>query len=551
MHLTTSVLSLLAASAAITEARSLPGFPLPVSKNVAKQHSNVVQLDFNVKRTSEVLNPRHKRLRQRLAKRKSDTVDVQLQNMFTYYNVECAMGTPPQQFNILIDTGSSDLWLIGKGNQYCASTPDEVASGEYINCSISGTFDSSASSTFHKNSSDFFIQYGDNSVAEGDWATDTFTISGVTIENMSFGVGSTTNSSTGIVGVGYASNEASESIQNDPYSYQNLPLKLAEQGAINVPAYSLWLNDINSNSGSILFGGVDHAKYTGTLSTVPILVPSGGFSGSAASGAATSSSSPTAFLVALDGVQLNTQGSSSVQIFGSSSNSDNALYALLDSGTSLTYFPEDVAQEILTTHLDAQYDSDLGFYVQSCNQNGNLTYSFSGATITVPFSELFIPITNNENEPLVEKGVPICAIGILPFSDDFALLGDTFLRNAYVVYDLQNNEIALAQSNLNATDSDIEAIVSTIPSAKNAPLYSSTIISSIASGKITDAPHSSPIVEGSSIPSFTFGGSNTATATSTTKKSGASTVSAPGAPFVVSVITLSILFSTGFLCIFA
>jgi hypothetical protein len=38
------------------------------------------------------------------------------------------------------------------------------------------------------------------------------------------------------------------------------------------------------------------------------------------------------------------------------------------------------------------------------------------------------------------------------------LLGDTFLRSAYVVYDLDNNEIAMAQANLNSTDTNVQEL---------------------------------------------------------------------------------------------
>jgi hypothetical protein len=38
------------------------------------------------------------------------------------------------------------------------------------------------------------------------------------------------------------------------------------------------------------------------------------------------------------------------------------------------------------------------------------------------------------------------------------VLGDTFLRSAYVVYDLENNEISIAQTNFNATTENIQEI---------------------------------------------------------------------------------------------
>ena len=38
------------------------------------------------------------------------------------------------------------------------------------------------------------------------------------------------------------------------------------------------------------------------------------------------------------------------------------------------------------------------------------------------------------------------------------MLGDTFLRSAYVVYDLDNNQISIAPTNFNATSSNIREI---------------------------------------------------------------------------------------------
>jgi hypothetical protein len=50
--------------------------------------------------------------------------------------------------------------------------------------------------------------------------------------------------------------------------------------------------------------------------------------------------------------------------------------------------------------------------------------------------------------------------GISDAGDSTAVLGDTFLRSAYVVYDIANNEISLAQTDFNATSSNIKEIAS-------------------------------------------------------------------------------------------
>lgn len=388
-----------------------------------------------------------------LLQKRDKTLSVPLDNYYTYYNVEIELGTPPQKFNLLIDTGSSDLWVIGSTNRYCARTSAQLSSNNYFNCTQSGVFTVSDSSTYTRNNSNFFIKYGDGTVAEGDWGMDTLSIQGEKIANMSFGLGLTTNSTMGVLGIGYTNNEATMSLQK-PYSYANLPVRLAQSGAINTPAFSLWLNDINSSEGNILFGGVDHAKYSGSLVSVPVLKSS------------PSATKPTSFTIAFSSLKI-TSGGNSEEILS------NTIEALLDSGTSLSYFPANIASDLLDA-FDASYNSQLGYYIQSCNIEGSLDYDFNGAKITVPFSSLLMPVKTRRGPARFNNGDPVCAIGILPTNYKFALLGDTFLRNAYVVYDLQNDQIALAQAVPNTTDSNIEAIVSTIPSATPASKYSAT-----------------------------------------------------------------------------
>jgi hypothetical protein len=59
--------------------------------------------------------------------------------------------------------------------------------------------------------------------------------------------------------------------------------------------------------------------------------------------------------------------------------------------------------------------------------------------------------------------------GISAAGDSTSVLGDTFLRSAYVVYDLSNNQISLAQTDFNSTTSSVKDIASGaggVPGAK-------------------------------------------------------------------------------------
>lgn len=241
--------------------------------------------------------------------------------------------------------------------------------------------------------------------------------------------------------------------------YPNLPAKLVDDGTINTNAYSLWLNDLDASTGSILFGGVDTDKFKGTLQKLPIIQERGQYA---------------EFIIALTGMGQNGQENS---IF-----TNDSVAVLLDSGSSLMYLPDNVAQSLYQAY-GAQYDSSQGAAFVDCNlgnQKGSLDFSFSGVTISVDMSELVITAG-------FQRGRPICILGVSPAGDSLSVLGDTFLRSAYVVYDLSNNQIGLAQTNFNVSASNIKEITtgsSGIPSATLVPNAVSTAAVNRGGGRV-------------------------------------------------------------------
>lgn len=69
----------------------------------------------------------------------------------TYYGT-IKIGTPPQNFNVVFDTGSADLWIM---SQHCSSYA----------CSGHPRFNPQLSSSYQKNGTEFAIQYGSGQVA--------------------------------------------------------------------------------------------------------------------------------------------------------------------------------------------------------------------------------------------------------------------------------------------------------------------------------------------------------------------------------------------------
>lgn len=251
----------------------------------------------------------------------------------------------------------------------------------------------------------------------------------------------------GVLGIGYPANEVSV-LRYGKEPYPNLPKALVREGWIRSNAYSLWLNDLEASTGSILFGGVDTEKYYGPLHTLPVQKMHGEY---------------RHFVVALTGLAFSSDSEQH-------SYASNTLPAavLLDSGSTLTYLPNPIVNSIYRD-LRVIYDPNSGNAFVPCSladAGFNITYTFSAPTITVGISELVLNFGDSE----FRDGTPACLFGIVPASNTIPILGDTFLRSAYVVFDLESNEISLANTNFNSMKSNILEIGSgpdSVPTATN------------------------------------------------------------------------------------
>lgn len=399
-----------------------------------------------------------------LARRSLKPPESPIYNKQLYYAININIGTPPQPIELLIDTGSSDLWVMGENNPYCTSSG--INNSKYnatneFDCVQFGIFNPNTSSTFDYINDDFYIQYGDSTFASGIFGNDTVTLSnGISISDVGMSVAFLSNSSN-VLGIGYTGLEFSCSKYSSGNEYPNFPVRLYESGYTNTIAYSLYLDGFSSPEGTILFGGVDHAKYVGGLWTIPLVNTN-----------TNHSIRPYQFIVGCDSVTLESGACS--ESLSSEILSETPFYGLLDSGTTVTLLPDSMIQK-LNSRLELVYDSVLQMYLFPCSEIGKfkddyLLYNFSTVPIRVNIAEVFLPIVNNGINYTVE-GVMMCQLGVQGAGDQLAVLGDTFLRSAYVVYDLENYEVSLGQA-IYTNKSDIEAIKSSVPGAKPASRYS-------------------------------------------------------------------------------
>lgn len=172
--------------------------------------------------------------------RRQNSITAGISNEQIFYQINVTIGTPPQDFGLQLDTGSSDIWVPLAGSSAC---PDSES------CLL-GAFnaDDSTSLKTLPDAPPFEISYVDNSKISGEYFTDTLVIGSTSIKRMQMGAAEESPSRDfGIMGIGFKSGESV--VQDDPEAaYPNIINQLKNQGFIKTLAYSLWLNDLGNIS---------------------------------------------------------------------------------------------------------------------------------------------------------------------------------------------------------------------------------------------------------------------------------------------------------------
>ncbi|UNI18694.1 hypothetical protein JDV02_004949 [Purpureocillium takamizusanense] len=336
--------------------------------------------------------------------RRQNDVGLKAQKTGFFYSIDIQIGTPPQAVSVNFDTGSSELWV----NPVCSKSTDPKF------CESFGRFNGSQTYTdLHRNGT---INYG-TGFAKLEYGYDNIQIGSAKISQQMFGVATDSKFAvTGILGAG-------PSLNGWDSSYPLVIDSLAKQGFTNSRAFSLDIRSIESNRGSVVFGGIDTKKFSGHLEKRPII------------SARESPDGQTRYWIYLDGITISKADGSTVKVF----DKPNGQPVLLDSGYTVSALPKTIFDEILKSFPEATpppSGSDL--YQIPCSvgeSKGHVNFKFGETLINVPYND-FIWHQTEQN---------LCVLGVT-VDDKFPVLGDTFLRAAYVVYDWDNRNIHLANN---------------------------------------------------------------------------------------------------------
>lgn len=398
-----------------------------------------------------------------LIKRKADNTS----KILDIYTIEFEVGSQQQKINAVMDTSSSDFWILGNNSceLYKKSLEGTKSLNKTLNNTIteickSGTFNPIDSTTFKKIYLDnvFYAKSSkDYSFAAGFWGADNIKVGGVTLKNATFGVARIANT-TSRCGLGFRNYESSNTNYElnknrtlnisgvevnknttKAFEYDNFPYLLKAQKIIKRVAYSLFLNTETKNGSSILFGAVDKSQFSGKLTTVPILRNS--------SFNFINKTKVDDFVISILGV-----GYVNEKDKGTTFNTQT-LAALIDTSYSGVTLPREIVESI-ASKFNATFNKETDNFKLKCpnsntSEHNSFVFNIGGVNFFTKFSE-FITKSNHDDH---------CLLDITFNKDNSTILGNAFLKSLYVLFDLESYEMSFGQANL---DSKAKSIV-TLP----------------------------------------------------------------------------------------
>uniref|UniRef100_A0A915PV67 Peptidase A1 domain-containing protein n=1 Tax=Setaria digitata TaxID=48799 RepID=A0A915PV67_9BILA len=321
------------------------------------------------------------------------------------YVINVTVGTPAQQFVVVPDTGSSDLWIISDDCKSYACSGNRDYKKHHFN--------TSASSTYSTDGRNFSIAYA-MGYSTGIIGNDQLQIGDLTIKKQAIGLAQeisyifTDAPFDGILGLAWPSLSALQVTT----PMESLLDKLDE------PIFTVYMSrhleptTEGSNGGTITIGGFDTENCESTISWVQL-------------------TSQTYWQFTVLGMEVGSYKSIGWQ------------QGISDTGTSYLQIPTSCIDEIVE-NINATYSFYLASYVVDCSMQDtgpDIRINIGGKMYSVPAKQYI-----QKYEDDFDSYVCIFA-GLENFGAGFTpswILGDVFIRSYCNVYDFENSRIGFA-----------------------------------------------------------------------------------------------------------
>ncbi|XP_040276550.1 pepsin A-like [Bufo bufo] len=298
-----------------------------------------------------------------------------------------SIGSPPQDFSVVFDTGSANLWVPSVS---CSS----------MACSNHHRFNPRLSSTFQSTDETVSISYGTGSM-KGVLAYDNVQVGSLVVTKQGLIISETESfflyysHFDGILGLGYPI----LSVSGTAPVFDNM----WSEGLIPEDIFSVYLS--REKSSVVVFGGVDDSLYSGSLHWVPV-------------------THERFWQITINSVTLNGQVLACA----------DGCQAIVDTGTSvIAGHPEAIRriQEAIGAKADI-----YGLYHVTCDHVSSLpdmTITINGMTYSVPAAAYINQFSGS------------CSSGFQNTSGPW-ILGDIFIREYFVAFDRSSNRVGFAQA---------------------------------------------------------------------------------------------------------
>lgn len=367
-------------------------------------------LDF-YKSAAEHLRGKYGISRRSIRRATSSSISITNQNIDSSYFASVNIGTPPQTFNIILDTGSADLWVADTG---CTQCPRSTQ-----------LFDPTKSSSFQASNSGTTIKYGSGQVS-GQIAQDAVSMGGFNISNQQFLAVNTLSSGLlsgsvgGILGLAFQTIAATGA---KPFWEAQ-----ADAGQLTTPEMSFFLTRFNGNTsatalepgGTFTLGGTDPTWYTGNIEFLNL-------------------NAASFWMLSVAGVTV--QGNSVPITTG------NSALAAIDTGTTLIGGPTNDVRAIWNAVGGTAIQGTPGFFQFPCNTNVNVSISFGGQSWPINPQDMNIGQVSAGSSQCVGAIFDLTLGSNIPSTgaNPTWVVGATFLKNVYSVFRSNPPSVGFAQ----------------------------------------------------------------------------------------------------------
>ncbi|KAF2435580.1 acid protease, partial [Tothia fuscella] len=349
-----------------------------------------------------------------------------------------------QSFLSVLDTGSSDTWLVGPDYD-CIDLFDGATIPDF-ECRLGPQYNTT--STFNQIPEQHFkIAYADGEFLNGIMGREDVTLAGITVPQQTVGIVNYAawmgdEQSSGLVGLAYpsitrayAGNNTQQHIKSMNIAYSPIFTSMTRLN-LTAPLFSLALGR-DGKPGVLAFGGlpggaVRHSPKFARAS-IEFLTMSG------ADGVIRAQTEYQMYTITADSFIFSAKKarylSKTPKVLLQSTSTPTQI--IIDSGTTMLFLPFNTTKAINALWSPpAHYNEDSRTYFVHCNATApRFGVTIGGQTFWI-----------NPNDLIQDAdiGGKICMSGIQPGSDGISVLGDIFLKNVLAVFDVGAGEMRFA-----------------------------------------------------------------------------------------------------------